>query len=441
MKYYCLMIGKARSTWGPISLCLTVLGSIAGSAVAASFEPDTVTFQAGNLVDKSILRGPNHTLRNKVINKGYMNNYVIDSPFGEFSVIGDWAAVNMVHEIDAIAELKKMSKTGVLAQSAAEAAQKPVNAAKQLVEQPAETVKGIPAGVGRLFSRAADVVGEAAQKTSEAAKSEGGDGSSTTDATTDAGTELAKGYLGVGAAHRKLARELEVDPYSTNKVLQAELASMARYAAAGSFGTKLIMPSIPGASVVANVNDMVWNLNARDLKLRNEKSLAAIGADKALIERFIENPHYTPTDQTRVVSSLEALAGTKGRAIAVDKAAAAKTRQEALVYARMTAMLASYHQGRSPIIQITDTGRLLPLATSKAGPKVLAAPVDHVSWTRSTADSVSAFAKVAGNQAGGRELELWVQGSVSATARKELGALGWTVFDRAFMRLEKEAKK
>ena len=77
------MIGKARSTWGPISLCLTLLGGIAGSAVAASFEPDTETFEAGNLVDKSILRGPNHTLRNKVINKGYMNNYVIDRGAGQ----------------------------------------------------------------------------------------------------------------------------------------------------------------------------------------------------------------------------------------------------------------------------------------------------------------------------------------------------------------------
>ena len=420
------------------ALCLLAMST--GAVSAASYEPDTVSFQAGKLVDKKLLKGPNHTMQNEVVSKDYMNHYRIDSPFGEFKVTGDGAVANVVHEIDAIAELQKMSKTEVFAQSAAEAAQKPVMAAKQLAEQPVETVKGIPAGVGRLFSRTKDMVEDVAEKTSEAASGEGGEGGSTTDAAMEAGTDLAKSYFGVGSAHRKLAKELEVDPYSTNRVLQAELSGMANYAAAGSFGMKLVMPTIPGANIVTNVKDLVWNMSARDLKLRNEKALAEMGADEALVERFMDNPHFTPTDQTRVVAGLEALGGADGRVIAVKNAAGAKTRQEALVFARLMGLYAGYHKGRSPIVKITDAGRVLPLAHSKAGNAVLAVPVDYVSWTQRTGESVTAFAKSAGKQPGDKKLELWVQGRVSDTARKELGSLGWTVFDRAFERLEKGAK-
>ena len=251
---------------------------------------------------------------------------------------------------------------------------------------------------------------------------------------------FAKSYFGIGSAHRKLAKELEVDPYSTNKVLQSELSSMANYAAAGSFGIKLVMPSIPGAGLVTNVQDLVWNLSARDLKLRNEKALAEMGADEALVERFMDNPHFTPTDQTRVVAGLEALGGADGRVIAVKNAAGAKTRQEALMFARLMGLYTGYHKGRSPIVKITDAGRILPLAHSKAGTAVLAVPVDYVSWTKRTGDSVTAFAKSAAKQPGDKKLELWVQGRISDTARKELGALGWAVFDQAFERLEKGAK-
>ena len=117
-----------------------------------------------------------------------------------------------------------------------------------------------------------------------------------------------------------------------------------------------------------------------------------------------------------------------------------KTRQEALVFARLMGLYAGYHQGRSPIVKITDAGRVLPLAHSKAGTAVLAVPVDYVSWTKRTGESVTAFAKSAAKQPGDKKLELWVQGRVSDTARKELGGLGWAVFDRAFERLEKGAK-
>lgn len=405
-----------------------------GVAAAAGYEPEMPQFRAEQLLEAPLLKGPNHAIQEAVVNKGYMNQYRIETSFGVFPVSGDAYVAAAVHEIDAIVELRQMSKTGVVAKSASEAVQKPVETAKQFAENPEETIRGIPAGVGRLFSRAKDVGKDVAEKASEAsAEGNGGEGSG--DAMAEAGSDLARKYLGVSSAQRKLAEELQVDPYTTNEVLQTELADMAKYAAAGSVATKLVMPSIPGMGVISNVNDLVWTLSARDLKLRNQKSLAAMGVDDALVERFFDNPNYTPTDQTRIVAGLEALSGVSGRAIVVAKAAAAGTRDEALLFTRLVTMLTAYHQARAPIARIIQTERLLPLAATGTGTTVLAVPVDYINWRESTADAAVAFLKAGkGTDQGG---EIWVEGSVSDRARRELGGLGWSIHEAAFTKLDK----
>ena len=220
-----------------------------GTAMSASYDPDTYRFKAADLLPAKTLKGPNHTVQETVENKDFINHYRIGSPFGEFPVSGDARVAITVQEINAIAELKKMSKAGVFAESAGEAAQKPIQAAKGLVEQPRETLQGIPEGVGRLFARTKDTIKDVAAKSQQAA---GGEGGSTSDAAVDAGADLAKSYFGVNSAQRKLARDLKVDPYSTNEVLQAEIAGLAKYAAAGSFGTKLVMPSMRSRPVLDN---------------------------------------------------------------------------------------------------------------------------------------------------------------------------------------------
>jgi hypothetical protein len=413
-------------------------------AVAAAYEPTTVRFKASKLLPAKLLKGPNHEILEQVENKGLMNHYRITSPFGDFTASADAMVEVRVHEIKAIAELQKMSKAEVFAQSAAEAAKRPVEAAQQLADKPVETVKGIPAGVGRLFARTKDKIEQASEKAAEVHEKEtsgSGEEDSATDAAVEAGTDLAKSYFGVNSAQRKLARDLGVNPYSTNRVLQQELSSLAKYAAAGSFGTKLLMPSIPGVDVVTNVKDLVWNMSARDLRLQNAKSLSGIGADEALVDRFFDNPHYTPTDQTRFVQGLVALKDARNRAVAVTKAAAAQSRSEGLFYSRMSELLATYNARHSPVTELVDTQRRLPLARTRNGSTLLAVPVDYLNWTESTATGAQAIQAIAGKQSPGKKTELWVEGRVSDRARQELTKLGWVIHDRAFDRLHKTGAK
>jgi hypothetical protein len=429
------MYRKRRERYLAMTLFL-LISAPAVVTVAANYEPAIVRFQASKLLPAELLKGPNHEISAQVENKGFMNHYRITSPFGEFIAAGDAMAQMRVHEIKAIAKLKNMSKTGVLAQSAAEAAQKPVQAVQQLAEQPVETLKGVPAGIGRLFARTKETVEQTSEKVSAQKQSDGDEGS-TTDAAVEAGTNLAQHYLGVSSAQRKLAREVSVDPYSTNPVLQQELGRLAKYAAAGSFGTKLLMPSIPGVGAVTGVRDLVWNLSPTDLRLQNEKALAEMGADEALIDRYIKNPHYTPSDQTRFVQGLVALKNAKHRPVAVTKAAAAQSRSEGLLFSRLAQLLAAYNKSRSPVTEIVETQRRLPLARARNGSALLAVPVDYLNWTAVTEQGAQAFFAVAGKQSADKKIEIWVEGQVSDRARQGLTKLGWTVHDRAFAQLEK----
>lgn len=424
-------ITAGSSTFAAVML---INGVCALAASAATFEPEVRKFRAADLQPARLLKGPNHQIQPEVVNKGYLNNYRISTPFGDFSAFSDSQVPILVQEINAIAELKKMSKSEVFAESAVDAAKKPIAAAQTLVEKPVETVKGIPAGVGRLFARTKDRLEEVSEKAQKAEKADGESGSSA-DAVVAAGSDLAKSYFGVGSAQRKLARELKVDPYSTNKVLQQELGSMAKYAAAGSFGTKLILPSLPGQGLVKNVTDLVWNLSARDLRLRNEKSLLAMGADEAVVKRFIDNPYLTPTDQTRFVVALETLAGTRGREVPLERLAAIQTRAEALAQVRLVEMLVGYHKKRTKIAAIVDSGRNLPLAVSTKGAAIIAVPIDYLGWSEGTATAVKEFGELAGKHAAGGPRQVWLEGRASEQFRNELNKAGWQMTDLALQRL------
>ncbi len=417
------------------------------NAASVTYEPDTPRLKASQLLPKKILKGTNHTVQEQVVNRGFMNHYRITSPFGELSAKSDIMVPVRVHEIAAIAELRKLSKTKVFAESVGSAVAKSAGTIGKAIDDPQGTVAGISAGVGRLFKRTARRTQDAYEKAKEVAeeekekqnKKQSGqvtEHSDTSDKVVEQGKKLGRRYLGVNSAFRKLAMDLKVDPYTTNVVLRDDLDSMAKVAAAGSFGTRLAMPSLPAAlDHLAGVSNLVWTMNPLDLQLRNEESLRKMGVDDASIERFYENPHHTPTTQTFIVNAMARLAGVKGRPVLLRYASAVESPQEAEFTTRLVELMAQYHEVRGPIRQIVATERI-PFAVASNGKGLVAGPVDYLSWTRTAADAVRDLTKAMKKHSAAAR-EVWVAGRVSERARKELGAMGWAVFDRAFTRLKR----
>ncbi len=384
-------------------------------ATAATYEPDSPTLKASTLVPKTTLTGPNHTVQEKVVNRGFMNHYRISSPFGEFSADGDTMLIVRVHEISAIAKLKEMSKTQVFAQAAGDAVGKTAGAIGRVIDDPKGTAQGISAGVGRLFKRTKrrtqDAYGTAKDAAAQKKQDQPGGQGDTASQVTEGGKRLGRQYFGVDSALRNLARDLKVDPYTDNTVLRAEMDSMAKVAAAGSFGTKLVTPSLPvGLNYLDDVSDMVWTMKPLDLELLNEKSLQKMGVDPALIKRLYANPHHTPTTQTRTVKSLERLPGVKGRPVLVRYAAAAESPEEAQFTTHLVEMLAEYHKSRESIARIVATDRI-PFAVTKKGTGLAAAPLDYLFWTRSSADAAKDLFKDIKRHAS--KPAVWFEGRVS----------------------------
>jgi hypothetical protein len=419
---------------------------VSGWVQAEQYEPETITMNAATLLTDSVVRGPHYRVSDNVVNKGYMNHYKVESDFGVFEAASDEQLQIRIREVAAIAELKSLRKTEVFAKALAEAAQQPLEVVQNVVEKPVETLKGVPAGVGRLFKRTARKIkdtGEALEEYSNEQNQQSASGSDkektsgkeVLDKGVDQGKQFTMRKLGHSSAIRKLAKDLKVDPYSSNTVLQKEMSEVAWAMAAGSMTTSLAMPAMPsGFSELSSINDMVWDTDPVDLRLRNEALLKEMGVSESLTKSFFDNQYFSVTMQTRLIGSLNLLNGAKGKSILMSHAADAESRAEARLFGQIAETLVLYHQSRSAIVKILDSS-IWPLGQSKNGNLIVIAPLDFLSWTQSVSEATTQQTADLKRISSNSKRELWVQGFISDIARAKLSALGWVVYDKSKERL------
>ncbi len=234
-------------------LIVAVAAILAASPVqAVDFEPATMTVLTSSILDSHLLKGEHYTIAESVTVSGYMNHYTIDSEFGQFIAVGDRKLKKLLREIDAIAQLRTMTSLSTGMDAAIDAVADTGKSVANLIINPVESAKGMSAGVSRFFKRttrtAKNVSSEVTESITEndsgdddgggdngdGDNGDGADNDSEEEDSPDLTTQLASSYMGIGKAHRELARELEVDPYSDNVILQAELNRVAEIS--GSVG-------------------------------------------------------------------------------------------------------------------------------------------------------------------------------------------------------------
>ena len=423
---------------GFLRAAILVLAAAAAMAVSAqdTFETPPV-LQAAELVDESLLQGPHHRVDEQARNDGMMNHFTIRSDFGDFEAESEELLEIRVREVSALAKLAEISRTEAFADALKRSIARPVSAVKQVATDPVGTMKGLPEGLNKRFKglyykakktgrkvkeevqeEFADEEPSADAGETEAGEAEAGEASSGTEQTID----TVKKFAGWESAKRQLAQGLGIDPYSTNPVLQAELERLASAAFTGGLTFKLAAPSVGGLSLVEDVNDMVWTTPPGELERLNDKALKDMGIDAGARFAFFDNPRLTPSLETRLVAALKRMSPAADRGVLIDLAASAETELEARFFAGAADMLASYHTGVGPLRELLaagndEIGRIL-VAIAGDGSAVVAAPVDYLIWQPGMAG---------GALSGYPKRELWLAGSVSPRARKELSARGWTV--------------
>lgn len=389
---------------------------------------------AADILSAELTAGDHHEVDARVRNDGYLNYYTIRSDYGEFEAVGNSMLRTRIGEINALAELDELSKTEVFAKAAVDAGVRQLRTVQEFATKPVETVKGIPRGIGRMFKRYKRQGGETVDATKEFVAGDDEEaGEETGDAEGDEGSDsnaavgLTESYMGVDKAQRNWSHKLGTDPYSSNQVLQAAIKEVAWAERLGKFGMGFAgVPKIPGADIIGDVNEAVWSKDPYELRDLNQSRLVATGADELLIEQYLDNPHFTPSQLTLLTAAIAELEGVSGRDGMLKQSLNPKTEAEIEFFIRSLTMLAWYHHNQNPLAAV-DSSTAIPAAILGNGAYVLAFAIDHVYWTDTIAQVTNYYVNLGGKE---QTREVWLLGAASERCIAELGALGFDVHVR-----------
>jgi hypothetical protein len=243
----------------------------------------------------------------------------------------------------------------------------------------------------------------------------------TTEAAKAAGS-VTRDAFGYDDRRRQLAKEIGVDPYTTNPVLRKQLDDIAWAAFAGGLGTTALKSMVPGSMVVgtsAMLTDWVYDTPPGDLKVRNEKALLAMGVSQEAVDQLLRHPWYTLTRQSRLVLALERLDGVTGRADVMPLVLTVASEGQARFVVGSVEMLARYHEKVARLATVQVLGTVV--ARTEGGTLLVPGSLDLLAWT----PTIDHFVRRPDLKAATKVL--WLSGQATPRARRELERLGWTV--------------
>jgi hypothetical protein len=408
-------------------LLLAAAGGATRVVAQAAFEKPAV-LRARDLATPEMLRGPRFQVDEAVPTDGLLAKFTIKSDFGPFEAQGPGMLQVRVAEIKALDTLSAVEKSDVFKKAMADSAKRTGQSLATAAANPVETVKGIPAGVGRFFDRVTRDVTTGTQKAedyvgAQQTKGGGGGAGDVATATGKAAGSAGESVIGYDDARRRLAKQLAVDPYTTNPVLSKKLDEVAWAAWSGSFGLDTAIGFVPGGRAVKFtrnwVSDLVWDMNPGDLRVRMQNQLRELGVQQDTIDRFLRQKWFTLTTQLALVDALVSLGPGPGRADVMAWALTAESVSQTRFMAGAVGILADYHRTAAPIQRVRVAGTAV--GQTGSGALVIAGPVDYVSWTERAA------AYVERPDLAAKEHQFWLFGRVSPRTRQELTARGWVI--------------
>lgn len=445
----------------PTRMLAGLTAGLVASALGAgesNFEPVPLQLATKNVVRAELLEGEHYRLADEVENDGFMNRYRIESDFGAFEAEGTMQLRTRIREIGAIAELREITRSEAFAEAMGRSLTQTAESAVGAVQHPVRTAKGVPGGVKRFVKRTArkasdvkETVGEELGGSQKAAGSEAGEAAATDESESDessataggeaseggakgvdASRKYAKRWLGYTGARRHLAEELKVDPYSDNELLDKELDRVAQASAAGGLAVRFSpVPRWGVVGAIADVSELVYEMDPLDLRLRDERILRDLGISDDTVESLFENPYQTPTTATLLTDVLQRLEGVEGLTYIVEEGGEAESRAEVELLVRSTNFLAEYHRNVHPLVRVDVRGNF-PYGVAADGRVAVVAAVDYLSWTEDLAELVARATPRLQEHTGATIVEAWIEGGCSPLAKAGLREHGYEVHASAF---------
>jgi len=406
---------------------------------------------AKDVLPEGILKGPFHEVEPKVTSDGYFNSYKLKSKFGTFDVEGRQLLELRIGELNALNELDKLSSTKVVGDAMYEGGKAtvlaPVNVVKKVAttvsdpDKMYDTVKGVPEGAEKIFSWAYRQAKGAAQGVSDMVTGESEtsaqDVSDGTSSTLKAGKSFGLKFVGYTSRERELFRKLQVNPYSSNQLLQGEVVRVASISTAVGFAFRFV----PGLGLLGQLSTFNrWYDRAEQLSLyedpdvikeKNKAELRAIEVPDALIEEFQQSKVYNPWTRRFVTASMTALGPTvAGRALFIKVALTAKNEPSTLYFVSVAEYLEKV-QKETPLKKIVSSLNL-PAAVTKTGVLIVPLSVDYLFWTSEVAGVFDDFKSRVMKEESFSSVEIRVRGRISVQARKALEGMGTKVSEQVW---------
>ncbi len=402
--------------WKRAAVVSMIVLAAASGAAAADYETQT-NKPVSQALPSTLAAGSDFKVNDPVVADGYMYQFKVTSTYGPFDVTGTGALRKLEREIWAIGQLKNVTRSDAFLKSLKDQAGKPLVFAKDVVTKPVDTLSGIPKGVGRLFGNVVTSVTTKRNPNQESRANE---------------------VLLVGSFKRDYAARFNVDPYSSNQVLQEELDKIGKAAALGSWTASAAMIPIsgPASSVITatslgkSFNNILATEPPSRIRIINEDKLKQMGVSADVAKAYLDQPVYTPTQNLLLVDSLSRLGAATGRDAYLTASLVAADEDEANFFVNMAQILRGYHETVGPITGVTMVGSLT-VAQTKSGAAVIPFALDYGVWT-ANADRLSQNMKATYKAPGfNGSFEFWVTGSVSSVGRQELEARGYKVVEQA----------
>lgn len=414
---------KAVNLGSPIHALSLSLSLLLGTQVMAqqSYESPPV-LRATDILPPPLLSSEYHQVAETVRNNGFMNFYTLQTAFGDFQVESTNTLEIRIQEARAIASMREVMTSQTFIDSASEAGMEVVDGAKNLIEDPLGTVGGAVSGIGKLFQNA----GEALAGNDQRSQQEEG---------------RLESAIGFAKTKREYAAKFGVDPYSSNAVLQEHLDKIAWAGYAGGLTTSLLGAAVPGLAGAAvslsggsdMLNEALRIQSPQDLRKYNRNLLLNQNLDPVVVQNFMDNTLYSPTEQTLLVTAIASLDTTQDREILLQLATSADNPGMTTFRQRQAELYANYHKLVSPI------ERFLPLrgpvvALTREGRLLICAPLDYLVWTENLARYVATLEEQVTQIASVSAKTLWITGNTSPLTRQQLGQRGWEIRERVLGR-------
>ena len=434
-----------RSLLLPAFYCLFLFFPL--DSMAKAFEPLPV-FRASELLAPEVQKSDQHEVEENVRNDGYMNHYLVNSQFGVFEAVSYPMLLRRIHEIYALAVLAEQTTTRVAVDTGKNVGTKiagsTVDGAKKLTKtlsdpgKTKEMIYAVPGSVANLFRFTADAVetgvGYVTDGTDTTGAETGESGESKTVKMTNRAMQTAEDkalrYTGYSQASASWAKRLEIDPYTDNELLLAEIRRVATVEATVGFAGRFVPspPSIPG---VDDANKWLGKLekasiydDPQRIAELNNRFLRTLGLDEKDVKLFVDNPHFTPTSQTLFVEALQNLSKVRNSEQLLHVAAGVKSRAGAWYNVQAVQQLSDYHKQSGLKMIVPDLP--LPAAITANKELFVPLPVDHLVWSEEVATIFNYLHQKVSKKHAVQEKEIRVAGTLSARCRKELEALGFS---------------